>query len=370
LSRLLDALRQLEQPAEPARPATQQKVMPRLAASIRRAVLGKKSDAQDRGLNEPEVLFRIPQIGSDPARIAAALEGAAAADSPETPTLSSQPSPSGDPLSLVDAIAATLREASREEAASVPAESVATKSASPSILSSPIQVAGVDPSGAGRCNANEPTPGERAIHRVLADNRSAGPYRDWLQALLRATDHIDSAVVALMSLEADENSAFVAASLGSLLCEEADRRVLLLEGHGASRELGAIFHASHREGLCEMLARQAKFNDLRTTTSQPRLTLLPFGKSPAVEFSHLLVGLGAAVNELRDEFDAVVIDAGPLNTPWSLAAARTADVVYLLVQLGQTPAELAVSELKRFRASGGKVSGCIAFDPSLLEPAC
>jgi Mrp family chromosome partitioning ATPase len=70
--------------------------------------------------------------------------------------------------------------------------------------------------------------------------------------------------------------------------------------------------------------------------------------------------LSAELARTRATHGAAVIDAGSLSSPWALAASQAADVVYLVVRVGDTSAEHATSCVHRFRTSGGKLTGCIA----------
>jgi Mrp family chromosome partitioning ATPase len=352
---VLDALRNLQQP-QPSPTSPGGKITPRLAASIRRAVLGAQAEKSTITAADAEslLLFRVPDVAPPvQARTQAAPSVATLAPPIGQPLaeLPASTNPAQDSLSLVDAIAASLREVVHEEAA----PGVAQPDSSPSAD------AAWQPLGRSR---SEPTASELEIFNILADVRSSSPYRNLLQAVKRDTQAIAAPVVALIGLDDHDSTAFVTACLGALFSEEEGRRVLLVEAHGTNHRLASLYGVPHAVGLCEHLAGRLERGQAVVPTSQRELSVLPFGQPHAPQLPQLVGGLEGRLHSLRGEYGLVLVDAGPLATPWALAASRSADVTYLLVRLGEALAESAVAEVNRFRAAGGKVSGCIAIDPA------
>jgi len=332
VSRLVDALRNLQQPAETPASESTQKVTPRLAASIRRAVLGDQPHQPEATSQQPQVLFRVPDASSPPAE---PIQEATSAEQ--------------DPLSLMDSIEASVREAAHDEQKPV-AVAVATM-----ISASPV----ITPATSVRSG---PTNGEQEIFALLADATRSAPYRNLVQAVKRDTSTIVSPIIAIVGIDECDATGFVAASLASLLVEQASRSLLLVEANPHQRRLAALYGARQAVGLCESIAGRCEESGVILRTSLERLNLLPFGQASTAEAQLLPQGLPSEIRRLHLRHGAMVLDAGPLTSAWALAASQAADAVYLLIRLGDTAAEYAATSVNRFRTAGGKLTACVAMN--------
>jgi MinD-like ATPase involved in chromosome partitioning or flagellar assembly len=166
-------------------------------------------------------------------------------------------------------------------------------------------------------------------------------------------------VIALVGLEDQESTEHVTAALGTLLAGQQTKTVLLIEANPAHC-LAKRYGLPHASGLTEMLAGRTERPETIAPTSHEQLDLLPFGQATEEQARLLPVALSAELAHARTTHGAVVIDAGPLSSPWAIAASKAADAAYLVVRVSDTSAEYATSCVHRFRASGGKLTGCIA----------
>jgi Mrp family chromosome partitioning ATPase len=327
---LVSALRNLQQPAAAEEAMPPRKVAPRLAASIRKAVLGDAPDQKPVQPAERQVLFRVPDA-QPPQEPAAA------------PVTAPVPKPvESDPVRLVEAIQASISSVQQE-----PLQPAAPP---------PSEVVAATPPAPLRPQA---TAAELDLQTLLASEAHSRPYRELLATVQRDVAGRSSPVVAILGLEEQESTPHVAAALGTLMAGIQPKATLLIEAYPAHR-LAERYGLSQAIGLAETLAGRTERAKAIAATSHPRLDVIPFGQATA-EQAHLLPpALAAELVHLRTMHGAVVIDAGPLSSPWALAASRAADAVYLVVRVGDTSAEYATSCVQRFRAAGGKLTGCIA----------
>lgn len=325
MSRLLEALRSLQQPAEADDAAPSRKITPRLATSIRKAVLG---DAAVTQAAESQVLFRMPE--AEPADVAPSSESKTELILP-------------DPVRLVETIQASISSVQQE----IPPPP-ATVPIAPTIVSQPA------PS-----QRPQPTPTETELRALLSSEAHSRPYRDLLATVSRGVVGKLCPVVAIVGLDEQDATAHVAAALSTLFADQQTKTTLLIEANPA-RNLSRFFGLSPASGLAEILAGRAQRSGAVAATSHPRLDLLPFGQATAEQAQLLPQVLAAEIAQLRTMHGSAVIDAGSLSSPWALTASQAADAVYLVVRVGNTSAEFASACVQTFRAAGGKLTGCIA----------
>lgn len=351
MSRLIDALRNLQQPEEASETARPRKVTPRLAASIRKAVLG---NAGKPVAAEAPVLFRMhsEEPAEAPAPVITTHAPPITAPLPPTPpelvVVATPPAPrvaAMDPVRLVEAIQASISAVQLEQAPDQPLD-----------CTPDLSVPSPQPTPPSR---REPTTAELEIRALLADEAQARPYRELLATVQRDVASRLSPVVAIVGLDDQDATAHVAAALGTVLAESQVKTTLLIDGNPA-RSVTQRYHQAQATGLAESLAGWSKWTAAIAPTSHPQLDLLPFGQATAEQAQRLPQALAAEIGLLRSSFAAAVIDAGPLSSEWALAASQAADAVYLVVRVGDTSAEYATACVQRFRAAGGKLTGCIA----------
>jgi Mrp family chromosome partitioning ATPase len=205
----------------------------------------------------------------------------------------------------------------------------------------------------------QPTAAEAELQGLLTNEAHSRPYRDLLAMVQRNVGGKTTPVIAVVGLEGQEATEHVAAALGTLLAGQRSKPVLLIEANPA-RCLAKRYGLPHSNGLTELLAGRTERPNAIAPTSHEKLDLLPFGQATEEQARLLPPALPAELAHARSSQGAAVIDAGPLSSPWALAASQAADAVYLVVRVSDTSAEYATSCVHRFRAAGGKLTGCIA----------
>lgn len=357
MSRLLDALRHLQQPDDASQEVPPRKVTPRLSASIRKAVL-QEAAAAVTPRPAPDLLFRIPAAepiaSPSPTFNVPAPEGTAPIASAPVestpiaiaPVTTTPTIPAPDPIKLIEVIQASISSVQQEMA---PRPAAVAESAS-------VPAAPPPPSIPPRPAA---TAAEAELRALLASEAHARPYREMLAMVKRDVTEKTTPIIAIVGLDDQESTEHVAAALGTLLAEQAERPTILVEANPA-RPLARRYAALQATGLTELLAGRIDPSTATAPTSLERLDLLPFGLATPEQARLLPAALTAALSPIGKTHAAAVLDAGPLSSPWAMAASQAADAVYLVVRVGDTSAEHATGCVHRFRAAGGKLTGCIA----------
>lgn len=270
-----------------------------------------------------------------------------------------------DPSRLVDAMQASLEYASKKLS---PRRSQPKTNATPA--ASPVGAATLSPPVVEVTRLERPrrvpTTGERDLFALLADKERSAAFRDLLQAVRQDTRGAAAPVVAVVGVDEHDPTARVASVLATLMAEERDRRVLLVEANPTGKSISSIYGLSTAVGLTEALAGRAGERCAVAPTAHQRLDILPFGQANGIEAQLLPSALPSELAQRRAGYGAIVIDAGLLTSDWAQVASQSADAVYLLVRVGETAAAYATNSVYRFRAAGGKLTGCIAVQGKVL----
>lgn len=355
MSRLLDALKNLQQQPETAGP--DRKIVPRLAGSIRRALGGSEpASAQPAA---PPVLFRMPIAGlADEAPVSAetAVSHVSVVESYSPAELVNHPSlevprpvntvdvRTPDPAWLIDSISDSIVQSQQECARSTPA-------------TAPVAPTTMKPVGKA---LPEVTAGEREILAVLGDSARCAPYQNLIGAVARDTAASRLPIISILGIDERDATSFVAATLATLIAEQRECKVLLIEANARSGQISDRYGLGDPLGLSELLAGRADESRVLLPTSHRNLDIVPFGQANAAQSKLLPAVLKDELALLRSHYGSTVIDGGPLASDWALAASQSADAAYVLVRLNETSAEEATRQVARFRAAGGKLTGCIA----------
>jgi tyrosine-protein kinase Etk/Wzc len=128
---------------------------------------------------------------------------------------------------------------------------------------------------------------------------------------------------------------------------EAGFRTVLVDGDLRRGELHARFEAERRPGLTELLAGDARLEDVLRRTSHDSLTLIPRGvineRAPELLMSP---PMSKFVDDLRERYDAIIIDSPPLGAgidPYVIGSATGS--LLLVLRSAQTDRKMAEAKL-------------------------
>lgn len=197
---------------------------------------------------------------------------------------------------------------------------------------------------------------------VQFESRSsaADAIRDLRNALLllRTPEHATSLLVT--SPERGDGKSLISANL-ALSIAQAGRSVLLIDAHFARPGLHTLFGCSRSPGLGELLEQELDPNDVLISL-RSHLTLLAAGDlkaSSADAFQTKRFGELSSV--LRDRFEYVVIDAGPvLDSSASRVLGSSVDQVLLVTRPGTNKRLDVLKAVAEIKQHGGEIVGAIA----------
>lgn len=127
-----------------------------------------------------------------------------------------------------------------------------------------------------------------------------------------------------------------------------NKKVLLIDANLRQPTLHKVFGISNRNGLTNLLSDRFEKSDIIRFSMTPNLFVIPSG-SNTVDPIELLTSndLGCFLNELRQEFDLIIIDTpSALDSADAQIAASMSDGVLLVIKEGRVKREQAL-KLKR-----------------------
>ncbi|MGD1916830.1 MAG: GumC family protein [Phycisphaerales bacterium] len=164
-------------------------------------------------------------------------------------------------------------------------------------------------------------------------------------------------VIVITSATAAEGKSTLAAALAASMAH-AGRRTLLVDGDLVGRGVSSRLAARELLGLSDFVARggEGASECIHEVEGRKNLELMPAGIAEGFEAEQLSSqAVEDMVQGIRQKYDAVVIDTGPiLGSLEANAAVAQADQVVLVVSRGQNArlVKLAIERLHRFSAAG------------------
>lgn len=213
-------------------------------------------------------------------------------------------------------------------------------------------------------NSSIPAPLDGSLVPATTAGGASSPFTEAI-LLLRSTvlfalaGNIPS-VIAITSSVPGEGKSTISAHLAAEIASLGDQ-VLLIDGDLRAPNMHRLFRIANRQGLSSVLAG-------RTTADQvmikapglPNLTLLPAGASVARPGHLLQAALPELMDDLRNQFNYILIDCPPaLGFSDANAVATLADGVILVVHAGQTDRNLLATSIRQLRLIRVKLLGVI-----------
>jgi polysaccharide biosynthesis transport protein len=155
-------------------------------------------------------------------------------------------------------------------------------------------------------------------------------------------------VLMITSAQAQEGKTMLASNL-ALSIARTGRRTLLVDGDLRRPSVAPLFGVPEGPGIAEILRGEARASDCIRPTPMPGLSLLPAGRSCRQVIQELArEGIGNLFQQLREEFDFIVVDSCPvLPVSDSLLLGRLVDAVVFCVRpkVSRAPSVCAAREM-------------------------
>ncbi len=210
---------------------------------------------------------------------------------------------------------------------------------------------------------------ERA--RLQRDDARADPEPDprferLADLVVRGSPPGGHAVLMLTSPGTGEEKTRVTAALAEAIAAQTTGEVLAVEGDSGPPRLAALLKSgdggasSGAGGLAGVLAGEAAWQGSVRRTPWKRLDVLPGMKVAGGGAAMGTADVAALLDELRCNYQWVLLDAPSTACPETMSLARLCDGVLVVVELGRTRRRAAQQAVELLRDSGVNVLGCVA----------
>jgi protein-tyrosine kinase len=193
---------------------------------------------------------------------------------------------------------------------------------------------------------------------IEPDVREEDDYRRLRASLLSTPSYSDLHSILVTATRHGEGATRVAVGLARALASDAGTRVLLFEANLRTPSLvRRAISGNHGKGLSDLLAGQAKVDELVTVVPEWNISIVPAGAAVGVVNCEAILD---ALAELTPKFDFVIVDAPPVNryADVSVLAPRV-DGVILVVEADETPVVDAESAKRSLDRVGARIFGVV-----------
>jgi protein-tyrosine kinase len=168
-------------------------------------------------------------------------------------------------------------------------------------------------------------------------------------------------VVTFSGLSHGCGSSAICAQTARTLAAHTGQSVCLVEANSRSPSLPGAFGTKSQSGLFDCLTREGPIRSFATPVIGENVWLLSLGANGAAA-QRLLNSdrLKYRLQELRKEFDFVVIDAAPMHAcSDAMAIARQSDGMIMVLEAGSTRRAASVRAANEIRAAGIQILGVV-----------
>jgi capsular exopolysaccharide synthesis family protein len=203
-----------------------------------------------------------------------------------------------------------------------------------------------------------------ASARLQEASQLVEAFRSLSLTLRSAFDGVGPVVLTVSSPGPGDGKSFVSANLAMALAD-GGYRTLVIDGDIRRGALHSVFApATQTPGLTDYLAGETTLSELIRPTSHPGLFLIPCGRRRR-NGPELLAGEGMVdlLRDMRQQFDAVIVDTAPLGAgidPFALGVATGA--MLLVLRSGETDRKLAAAKLEVLDRMPVRVLGAVLND--------
>lgn len=203
-----------------------------------------------------------------------------------------------------------------------------------------------------------------ASARLQEASQLVEAFRSLSLTVRSAFDDVGPVCLTVSSPGPGDGKSFVSANLAMALADGGYKTVVI-DGDIRRGALHSVFApASQTPGLTDFLAGEAILGEILLATSHPGLFLVPSGKRRR-NGPELLAGEGMVnlLRDLRQQFDAIIVDSAPLGAgidPFALGVATGAMLIVL--RTGETDRKLAQAKLEVLDRMPVRVLGTVLND--------
>ena len=205
----------------------------------------------------------------------------------------------------------------------------------------------------------EPTEAEKRIRRQLADLPLGDQYRKLADRVRGYLPSNVASTLAWAGVDHESHLAEVLTHVGPILADAKGLSVLLVDGNLAEKSLTEHFALENRFGLCEVFRDRTPWREVITASATPRLHVLPAGRGEISIDPLAHRAIPEFLDELKQNFQVVLIDCGKYDGRLAGALVRWADAAYCVVRLGRHAPQNVLDVFGEMQEIGSRLIGCV-----------
>ena len=185
------------------------------------------------------------------------------------------------------------------------------------------------------------------------------------EQIMAEVDEDECQILMFVGMEQNRQRADIVSGLSMFVSPQREKPTLLIDADPESRVITRGFE-QRGSGILEVIAGKSAWRHCTTPTGCQGLHMMPCGLMlDALDPSRgnqadLIAG---AVDEWRQTYGLVMLDAGIAVSSLSRMLAKHSDSSFICVQIGKSPRELLVDTTEFLIRAGATVKGCITTNP-------
>lgn len=187
----------------------------------------------------------------------------------------------------------------------------------------------------------------------------ARPYAELADRICAQLPTDRSSVLMFTSAGDGEGKTQVVVGLAAALAERIEGEVLVADANLHSPAVARSFAMQAEQGLADVLRQKADWQPLVRTTAIPRVSILPWGAPCPPSEPPNQRGLGPLLRELRGRYRLVLLDTASLAHEETAPVSRHCEGVYLVVRLRHATWWAVRRALRTIEAGGGRLLGSV-----------
>jgi Mrp family chromosome partitioning ATPase len=200
------------------------------------------------------------------------------------------------------------------------------------------------------------SPGRRASDRY----RVAPQYAALCQAIVERVPRTRPTSILVVPATADVDAGTVAAEMALSMAQAIDLPIVAIDADIAADSADADAAVS-TSGLSDVLFDGVDWRGVLAPARDNRVRLLTAGRPLARgdSIASATARLGPTASEIKTRYRYLIVHAGPPTNPLTAAWVQAADLIYLVVRLGQTTRRDARAAKRTLQRDGAIVHGSI-----------
>lgn len=187
-------------------------------------------------------------------------------------------------------------------------------------------------------------------------------YRSLRTRILSQNLNYEHRVIAVTSAVPKEGKSVTSLNLGCILAEIRHLKVLVVDGDFRRSSLAQMLNQPQGPGLADVLAGQAKYDDVLRSTPIPNLSFLPAGSTQGRSAAELLATASASptFRRMQNDFHYTIVDTPPATTVTDVGIiGQMCSAVIVLVRLHRTHEADAKRAVRLLQVNNIPILGCL-----------